>query len=88
MNPYKETENKNAGRVADYVASTIKEGEEKIKNIASDMEKNIKQGEEQIKQFTSHVDKELHENPWPIVAGVAAISLLLGFILGQSKRGE
>jgi ElaB/YqjD/DUF883 family membrane-anchored ribosome-binding protein len=64
----------------------ISEGEEKIKGVVSDFEQKIRQGEQQLKQLASKVDQQLHENPWPIVAGVAAGCLLIGFLAGNSRK--
>ena len=69
----------------DYVSSAIQEGEQKVRDIISDAKKKLSQGGAQLKEVASAVDKQLHENPWPIVGGVAASCLLLGFILGKSK---
>jgi ElaB/YqjD/DUF883 family membrane-anchored ribosome-binding protein len=32
------------------------------------------------------VDRELHKNPWAFVAAASLFGLLLGFILGNSRR--
>ena len=83
----KEKETETPGKkVADYASSAILEGEARIKEMASSAQKKIRQGQEQLKDIVGDVDKQLHENPWPIVAGVSAASLLLGFIIGSSKR--
>ncbi len=65
---------------------SLKEGEEYVKDIVSDTQKTLKQGREQLKQAIAEVDKRLHENPWPIVAGVAVGCTLLGFIMGSNKK--
>ena len=88
QNPYtkeKDIEDTTKEKISDY-ASTIKQGEEKIKRVVSEVEQQFKQGQEKVKQLASAADKQLHENPWPVVSGVAATCLLIGFIMGQSKR--
>ena len=84
----KEKDDLNAAKdkVGAYATTAIREGEEKVRDIVTEAEKRLKDGAEQAKKIAKSVDKQLHENPWPIVAGVAAGSLLLGFILGTSKR--
>lgn len=32
------------------------------------------------------VDESVHQNPWPYLAGAAGVGLLLGYILGRSRR--
>ena len=83
----RDSENTDQEKISEHVASAINKGEEKIRDIVSHTEKTIKEGEEQLKQIVSTVNKQLHENPWPVVAGVAATSLILGFIFGTTKRG-
>ena len=68
-----------------FSSSLGKEENQKIKDTVSDVKKKLAQGEEQLKEIVSTIDKQLHENPWPIVGGVAAGCLLLGFIMGKSK---
>jgi ElaB/YqjD/DUF883 family membrane-anchored ribosome-binding protein len=64
----------------------LKEGEERVKGVVSDIDNKIKQGQEQMQKVMGEVDKKLRDNPWPIVGGVAIGCVLLGFILGLSKR--
>lgn len=47
----------------------------------------LEQGKEKIKVAADVVDKSVHNNPWAYVGGAAAVSLLVGFILGHSRRG-
>ena len=63
----------------------IQQGEDKLKDAACDVQKKLKQGQEQIQQLISQADKQLHENPWPIVAGVAVGCLFLGFFAGNVR---
>jgi len=66
-------------------SKTIEQGEEKLKSTAFDVQRQLKQGQEQVQQLISQADKQLHENPWPVVAGVAVSCLFLGFIVGTSR---
>jgi ElaB/YqjD/DUF883 family membrane-anchored ribosome-binding protein len=67
------------------LSRTIDQGEEKFKKAASDTQKKIKQGQEQIQHLISQADEQLHENPWPIVAGVAVGCLFLGFFAANVR---
>ena len=60
----------------------------KFKDVASQAEKYIKEGGEHLKELAHKADKNLHENPWPVVAGVAVVSLLIGFVMGTTRRGN
>ena len=68
--------------------SVFRQGEDRIRSVVSDVEKKLKQGEEQVRNLVTNVDKQLHKNPWPIVAGVAASCLFMGFIMGTTKRNS
>ena len=37
-------------------------------------------------EIAHDVDKHVHKNPWPYLAGTAAVGVLLGFILGRSRK--
>ncbi len=81
----RDADNVSKGRMSD-LNTTLKQGEEQIRNTISDVEKKITQGKEQIQTVIADVDKKLHENPWPIVSGVAVGCILLGFIMGLNKK--
>jgi len=42
-------------------------------------------GVQKAKEIASDVDESVHRNPWPYIGGVAAVSLLVGYILGRRK---
>jgi ElaB/YqjD/DUF883 family membrane-anchored ribosome-binding protein len=65
---------------------TLEQGESQIKDALSEAEKRIRQGQEKVNQWASDVDKQVHENPWPIVAGVGIGALLLGLVIGRSRN--
>jgi ElaB/YqjD/DUF883 family membrane-anchored ribosome-binding protein len=69
----------------DDFSKSIQQGEDKLKSAAYDAQQRLKQGQEQVQQLISQADKQLHENPWPIVAGVALGCLFLGFFAGNVR---
>ena len=42
-------------------------------------------GVEKAREFARDADKHVHRNPWPYIAGTAAVGLLLGYILGRKR---
>src|SRR3990167_3882026 len=46
----------------------------------------IEQGSEKAKEAVTDLDKKVHQNPWPYIGGAAVGALLLGYLLGSSKR--
>ncbi len=65
---------------------TEREIEDRASEIKGQAKEVLKQGEESVKKVVSDLDKRLHDDPWTVVAGVAVASLLLGFILGGTRR--
>jgi len=43
-------------------------------------------GKEKAKELADDVDESVHANPWAYIGGAAAIALLIGFVLGRSRR--
>ena len=41
---------------------------------------------EKAKEVARDVDKSVHENPWPYIAGTAAVGVLVGFLLGRNRK--
>ena len=41
---------------------------------------------EKAREVARDVDKSVHQNPWPYIAGSAVAGVLLGFILGRSRK--
>lgn len=37
-------------------------------------------------EIARDVDEGIHANPWPYIAGSSLVSVLLGFILGRSRK--
>ena len=43
-------------------------------------------GVEKPREIARDVDESVHQNPWPYIAGTAAIGVLLGYILGRNRK--
>ncbi|MBF0385295.1 MAG: DUF883 domain-containing protein [Candidatus Omnitrophica bacterium] len=56
---------------------------DKAKHLTKDI---IVGGEENIKKVVGEADKRVHKDPWPYIAGAAAFSLLLGYLMGSKRR--
>lgn len=55
----------------------------KAKGIAQE---KILEGEEKIKEVMSEADRRVRKDPWPYIAGAAAFSLLLGYLMGSKRK--
>jgi ElaB/YqjD/DUF883 family membrane-anchored ribosome-binding protein len=40
---------------------------------------------EKAREIARDVDKDVHQNPWPYIAGSAVVGVLLGYILGRNR---
>ena len=56
---------------------------DKAKLLAQDA---IVEGKEKIKVVVSEADKRVHKDPWPYIAGAAAVSLLIGYLMGSKRK--
>ena len=65
------------------VTSTGKNRLNRIKRLAGD---SIEEGQERIEEVLEDVDKRVRKDPWPYLGGVALGALLLGFIMGSSRK--
>ena len=43
-------------------------------------------GVEKAREIANDVDKNVHRNPWPYIAGTAAVGLLVGYLLGRNRK--
>ena len=46
----------------------------------------IVKGKEKVIEIASDVDKRVHKDPWVYIAGAAAASLLLGYLMGSKRK--
>jgi len=46
----------------------------------------IAQGKEKVGEIAGDVDKRVHKDPWAYIAGAAAASLLLGYLMGSKRK--
>jgi ElaB/YqjD/DUF883 family membrane-anchored ribosome-binding protein len=46
----------------------------------------ILQGKEKVIEIAGDVDKRVHKDPWVYIAGAAAASLLLGYLMGSKRK--
>jgi len=87
----KELESTGKDRVNDFsknIQQGMQQGEDKLKSAACDAQKKLKQGQEQVQKLIAQADKQLHENPWPIITGVAVGCLFLGFFAGNVRSRD
>jgi ElaB/YqjD/DUF883 family membrane-anchored ribosome-binding protein len=58
----------------------------KYSDIREAMTANIVQGKEKVMAIAGDVDKRVHKDPWVYIAGTAAASLLLGYLMGSKRK--
>ena len=58
-----------------------------VKDHALEAATDVKEASvEKAREIARDVDEGVHQNPWPYIAGSAVISVLLGYILGRSRK--
>jgi ElaB/YqjD/DUF883 family membrane-anchored ribosome-binding protein len=73
-----------------------KEKKEEIQNLLGDKYDDVKkifqdsthEGTEKIKEAVSDAEKTVKENPWQAIAVAATAALVLGILIGSSKKKE
>jgi ElaB/YqjD/DUF883 family membrane-anchored ribosome-binding protein len=55
-------------------------------DIREAMTTNIVKGKEQVMAIAGDVDERVHKDPWVYIAGTAAASLLLGYLMGSKRK--
>lgn len=68
------------GTSPDELKKSFEEARENVVHLAHRVQEETK---EAVKQTARSIDKEVHNHPWPFLGGVAASTLLLGFLLGK-----
>ena len=67
--------------------SSLMESLTTAKDHALEAATDVKEaGVEKAREIARDLDKSVHQNPWPYIAGSAVVGVLLGFILGQSRK--
>jgi len=61
--------------IRDAMSSTVEHAQEVIT-----------QGKEKVQEIAGDVDKRVHKDPWVYIAGAAAASLLLGYLMGSKRK--
>ena len=56
---------------------------ERVKKLAKVA---LDEGEEKLRTATSDLNGKIRKDPWPYLGGVAIGALLMGFLMGSSKR--
>jgi ElaB/YqjD/DUF883 family membrane-anchored ribosome-binding protein len=67
--------------------SSLMESLTAAKDHAFEAATDVKEaGVEKVREIARDVDEGVHQNPWPYIAGSAAVGVLLGYILGGSRK--
>jgi ElaB/YqjD/DUF883 family membrane-anchored ribosome-binding protein len=67
--------------------SSLMESLTTAKDHAFEAASDVKEaGVEKAREIARDVDMGVHQNPWPYIAGSAVVSVLLGYILGRSRK--
>jgi ElaB/YqjD/DUF883 family membrane-anchored ribosome-binding protein len=72
--------------IREAMTSGVEHGKEVLKHAQDITQEAIVQGKEKVIEIASDVDKRVHKDPWPYIAGAAAVSLLLGYFMGSKRK--
>ncbi len=66
-----------------HIREAMSHEAQKVKSMAQDV---IVDGEKKIMETTARVDANVRKDPWPYVAGTAAVALLVGYLMGSKRK--
>ena len=72
--------------IREAMTSGVEHGKDVLKHAQEITQEAIVQGKEKVIEIASDDDKRVHKDPWPYIAGAAAVSLLLGYFMGSKRK--
>lgn len=86
--------NETAKKSSQQIKSIIEEDYEKIRKLIAEtspeakkaLEKMKTDSIESVKQTADSINENVHKNPWMFIGGAAAITGLVGYILGRNSK--
>jgi ElaB/YqjD/DUF883 family membrane-anchored ribosome-binding protein len=72
--------------IKEAMAAGVDHGKEVLKHTQDFAQESINQGKEKVIEIAGDVDKRVHKDPWVYIAGAAAASLLLGYLIGAKRK--
>lgn len=72
--------------IREAMQSGLERSKDFIKNNQELAHEVITKGQEKAKEIASDVDKRVHKDPWVYIAGAAVASLVLGYLMGSSRK--
>ena len=72
--------------IREAMTAGVDHGKEVLKHTQDLAQEAIVQSKEKVMEIAGEVDKRVHKDPWPYIAGAAAVSLLFGFLLGSKRK--
>ena len=72
-------------KLKDNMESALEEGESRVEGGIDTAERKLRNNRYSLAKRMALIDRQAHENPWPLVTGVAFSCLVLGLIMGKSR---
>jgi ElaB/YqjD/DUF883 family membrane-anchored ribosome-binding protein len=72
--------------IREAMTAGVDHGKEVLKHTQDFAQETIEQTREKVVAIASDVDKRVHKDPWVYIAGAAAASLLVGYLMGSKRK--
>ena len=72
--------------IKEAIQETASEKLQEFNRLKQTAQQVVEEGGEKFKEVAADIDEKVRENPWPYIGGVALGAIVLGYILGSSKR--
>lgn len=74
--------------IQDAMQDVVSQGKRTFKKAKNEAQGFLQEGEEKVEKTVRTVNKEIQKSPWKYIGGTALGALVLGFLLGNSKRDK
>lgn len=74
------------GHIRSVIEDAASEGKDRLDRFRDQAGERWEEGQEQAIRAAKEIDKNVRQNPWPYIGGVAVGALVLGFLMGSSRR--
>ncbi len=72
--------------IREAMTAGVDHGKEVLKHTQDFAMEAMAQGKEKATAIATDIDKRVHKDPWVYIAGAAAASLLVGYLMGSKRK--
>lgn len=78
---------KSHSNLGEALKNVVSERLHKLDDLKESAQKSLETGKAKAKQMASQIDESVHSEPWKYLGATAVGALIVGFLLGKSRKG-